>query len=240
MITKERLLVETAEAQQCLACSKLVTYIDDEEGWHKTRCGLKKRENFSRIHIIGGPGSGKTTLAQELAVYLEIEAYELDKIAFTGPDFEDRPLGDRVADIHAIAIRPAWVTEGLFVQWTEELMSQASIIVWLDHVNWKRSIWWITKRFVKLAIREARKRQGLEKFTRFTDYARHMRQLIQVFFNSRAYYRGYPTRSTNRIESRPITAEFLKPYQDKVIHCYNDESVDAFIEYIHFCHQQCK
>jgi adenylate kinase family enzyme len=240
MITKERILAGFTDARKCLACRKLITYVDDEETWHKTRCGLVKRENFNRIHIIGGPGSGKTTLARELAVYLEIESYELDKIAFTGPDFEDRPIVDRMTDIHAIAGRPAWVTEGLFVQWTDELMHEASIIVWLDHVNWERSTWRITKRFVRLAIREAKRRKGLEKFTRFTDYARHMKQLVQSLFASRAYYGGYPSRSTNRIESRPITAAFLKPYKGKVIHCYNDESVDAFIEYIHYCHEQCR
>jgi len=145
-----------------------------------------------------------------------------------------------MADVHAIASRPAWVTEGLFVQWTDELMTQASIIVWLDHVNWERSIWRITNRFVKLAVREARKRKGLQKFTRFPDYSRHMKQLVQTLFASRAYYGGYPSRSTRRIESRPITAAFLKPYKNKVVHCYNDESVDAFIEYIHFCHERCK
>lgn len=231
---------ETAAAQRCLACSKLIAYVHNEKEWHKTRCGIQKRENFSRIHIIGGPGSGKTTLARELAVHLEIEAYELDKIAFTGPEFEERPLVDRMADVHAIASRPAWVTEGLFVQWTEELMSEASLIVWLDHVNWKRSTWWITKRFVKLAMREVKNRPGLEKFTRFRDYARHVKQLIQSLFASRAYYGGYPSRSTHRIESRPITAAFLQPYQDKVVHCYSDESLGAFIEYIHFCNKQCK
>ncbi len=240
MITKERLLEGTVEAQQCPACSKLTAYVDNEEEWHKTRCGIEKRANFSRIHIIGGPGSGKTTLAREIAVYLQIEAYELDKIAFTGPEFEERPLADRIADVHAIASRPAWVTEGLFVQWTDELMTQASIVVWLDHVNWERSTWRIMKRFVKLAIREVKRRRGLEKFTRFADYARHMKQLVQSLFASRAYYGGYPSRSTQRIESRPITAAFLKPYKDKVIHCQSDKSLDAFIEYIHYCREQCK
>jgi hypothetical protein len=66
-----------------------------------------------------------------------------------------------------------------------------------------------------------------------------MKQLIQVFFTSRAYYGGKPSRSTERIESRQTTAEFLKPYKDKVIHCNSDESVHAFIEYIRLCHKQC-
>lgn len=239
MVTEERLLEKSTEASQCLACSKLITYVADEEEWHKTRCGIEKRENFSRIHIIGGPGSGKTTLARELAVYLGIEINELDQIAFTGPDFEERPFADRVAAIHAIASRPAWITEGLFVRWTEELLDQASIIVWMDNMNWERSFWRITQRFVKSAIREAKKRHGLERFTRFPDYARHVKQLIQVFFSSRAYYADRPSRATDRIESRRTTAAFLKPHKNKVIHCYNDESVEAFIEYIHFCHEQC-
>ena len=227
------------EAQRCMACSKLITYVSDEEEWHKTRCGIQSRENFSRIHIIGGPGSGKTTLAKELAVYLGIEAHELDQIAFTGRDFEERPYPDRIAAIHEIASRPAWITEGLFVRWTDELLAEASIIVWLDHVNWERGFWRITQRFVKSAVREAKKRHGLERFIRFPDYARHIKQLIQVYFSSRAYYSNRPSRSTDRVESRRTTAEFLKPYNDKVIHCYKDESVEVLIEYIRLCHEQC-
>ncbi len=239
MIRNERLMEGSTQAQLCLACSKLTTYVSDEEEWHKNRCGLKSRDNFSRIHIIGGPGSGKTTLAREIGTYLGIETHELDQIAFTGRDFEERPLPDRVAAIYRIAGQPTWITEGLFVRWTDELFAQANIIVWLDHVNWEKGIWRITRRFVNAALWEAKKRQGLERFTRFPDYARHMKQLIQVFFSSRAYYSGNPSRSTDRIESRRTTAAFLKPYKDKVIHCYNDESVDAFIEYIRLCHEQC-
>jgi adenylate kinase family enzyme len=239
MITNEQIMKVPTDAQLCLACSKLTTYINDEEKWHKQRCGIQDRENFRRIHIIGGPGSGKTTLARVIANYLEIGVHELDQIAFTGQDFEERPFADRVAAIHGIANGPAWVTEGLFVRWTDELLARASIIVWLDHVNWQRGIWRITRRFVSSAVSEAKKRHGLERFTRFPDYARHMKQLVQVFFSSRSYYDGSPSRATDRIESRQTTEEFLKPYKDKVIHCYTDEAVDACIAYIRICHEQC-
>jgi adenylate kinase family enzyme len=240
MITKEQLWEGSTEAQLCLACSKLTTYVSDEEEWHRKRCGIKNRENLSRIHIIGGPGSGKTTLAREIGAHLGIEAHELDQIAFTGRDFEERPFQDRVAAINRIASCPTWITEGLFVRWTDELFARANVIVWLDHVNWERGLWRIARRFVKSAIREVQKRRGLERFTRFPDYVRNIKQLIQVFFSSRAYYSGSLSRSTDRIESRLTTAAFLKPYNEKVIHCYRDESVEAFIEYIHICREQWK
>ena len=239
MITNERIIDGSTETQLCLACSKLATYVTDEDEWHKKRCGIKNRENFSRIHVIGGPGTGKTTLARELGAYLKTEVYELDQIAFTGRDFDERPFPDRVAAIYGIANRPVWITEGLFVQWTDELLARADIIVWLDHVNWERGFLRIARRFVKSAINEGKKRQGLERFMRFPDYARHMKQLIQVFFSSRAYYNGKISRSTGRIESRLTTAAFLKHYKDKVVHCYDDESIEAFIEYIRLCNEQC-
>ncbi len=237
MITKEPVMDELAGPQRCSACSQLPPYILSEEEWHQNRCGLKSPENFSRIHIIGGPGSGKTTLARQIGAYLGIETYELDHIAFTGPDFMERPFPARLADIHQIATGPAWISEGIFVQWTEELLAQANIIVWLDNVRWERGIWRITRRFFHLAAHEAQQRQGLQRYTRFQDYFRHIRQYFQVVISSHAYYTGNPARPVIRLESRSSTEKFLIPYQDKVIHCYRDEAVGAFIEYIRVCHE---
>lgn len=220
--------------QTCYACSKLVAYVVDGEEWHRKRCGVGDRENLMRIHVIGGPGSGKTTLAREIGAYLGIEVHELDQIAFTGPDYAERPLPERVADLHLIAHRPAWITEGLFL-WTDELLAHADIIVWLDHVGWRRGIWRITRRFITSALGEAKNRQGLEKFARFRDYARHLKQLIQVFFSSRAYYSGNGSGPAGQIESRRNTATYLTSYKDKVVHCYNDEAVEAFLDYLHLC-----
>jgi adenylate kinase family enzyme/ribosomal protein S27AE len=225
----------SVEGEECPACSKLSIYVDHEVQWHNARCGLKNQDKLKRIHIVGGPGSGKTTLAHEIGTRLGIEVYELDLIAFTGPDYIQRTLSERLADISLIANRPAWITEGLFILWTEPLLEYADIIVWLDNVTWGRSMWRTVHRFVSLALKEAKSRRGTEKLTRFNDYARHLRQLIHVFSSSRVYYAAPPSSQTSQIESRTNTAQRLAFYKDKVIHCYTDEAIKAFLNYVHVC-----
>lgn len=229
------LIEETADRIKCPACSKLSIYIDDEVKWHETRCGLANLDKLSRIHIVGGPGSGKTTLAHRIGSRLGIEVHELDSIAFTDPDYAERRPSERLAEVSTIACQPAWITEGLFINWTEALLEYADIIVWLDQVSWGKSMWRTILRFVKSALREAKHRQGLERFTRFHDYGRHLSQLIHVFFSSRAYYAHSESLLASQIESRQNTAKRLASYKDKVIHCYSDEGIKAFLSYISYC-----
>lgn len=228
----EPLIEEITGEMKCPACSRLSAYVDDKVQWHKTRCGLANRDKLKRIHIVGGPGSGKTTLAHEIGTRLGIEVHELDTIAFTGPDYAERSLSDRLADVSLITDKPAWISEGLFILWTESLLECADIIVWLDQVSWGKSMWRTVVRFTKSALREAKERRGLSRFTRFPDYARHLKQLIRVFFSSRTYY---ISPAANQIESRQNTAKHLTIYKDKVIHCYTHKSIQAFLSYVHYC-----
>src|SRR5215216_7817961 len=101
--TKDQLAQAFADAQQCSACYRLEGYVLNGVDWHQKRCGLNSRENLMRIHIVGGPGSGKTTLARKVQECLGTEVYELDQIAFTSRDHVERPLSKRAADIHLIA-----------------------------------------------------------------------------------------------------------------------------------------
>jgi hypothetical protein len=187
-----------------------------------------------RIHIIGGPGSGKTSLACQLGGYLNIPFHQLDLIAFEGPDFHERPLEQRLADVHRIAAESAWITEGIFVSWTDELLQAAELIVWLDHVSWRIAIWRIVVRFARLGIKEVRHQQGLRKFTRFQDYARHLRQLAGVFYSSRLYYSSQPTEGSAQAASisRSATAAQLAPYMDKVVHCRSTNDIQRLINSI--------
>ncbi|HLZ59673.1 MAG TPA: shikimate kinase [Ktedonosporobacter sp.] len=96
-----------------------------------------------KIHILGGPGSGKTTLGQEIASRLHIPHYDLDKIGW-------KYAGQMAAgmdEIFAIARQPAWVTENIGLIWTDPLLYQADCIVLLE-VPWPVAVWRIICRHI--------------------------------------------------------------------------------------------
>jgi energy-coupling factor transporter ATP-binding protein EcfA2 len=184
-----------------------------------------------RIHIVGGPGSGKTSLARALGAALNIPTYELDKIAFEGVDFTSRPLHDRLNDVRKIAGEVEWITEGIFLNWTDELLRMADVIIWLDHVKWQTAAVRIVRRFAYHGINEVKRQQGVRKFNRFQDYRRNLRHLVRVLYTSKQYYDWYTVDETGvgLIESRLGTARCLSGYASKVIHCQAPAEVDGLI-----------
>jgi adenylate kinase family enzyme len=180
---------------------------------------------------VGGPGIGKTTLARELGAQLHLPVYDLDKIAFEGNDFVERPLEIRLRAVHAIAVQPAWITEGIFLGWVDELLATADLIIWLDGLPWHTAVWRIVTRFVQGGWLEVRRQRGLDRFMRFRDYARNTQQLVGVMFSSREYYHSAATNVANeaRRVTRAATASQLHPYRAKVIHCTNHEQIEQFV-----------
>lgn len=74
-----------------------------------------------KVHILGAPGSRKTTLAQGLSSRLHIPHYDLDKV-----NWEQE-------DASALASQSAWVAEGIYL--IEPMLYHADYIVWLE-VSW--------------------------------------------------------------------------------------------------------
>jgi len=85
-----------------------------------------------KIHVIGIPSAGKTTLARDLSDRLGATHYALDGLAFVDERWTLRPPEERDAMLAEILEEPSFVTEGGFLGWTDELLAAADLVVWLD------------------------------------------------------------------------------------------------------------
>lgn len=103
-----------------------------------------------RISVVGTTGSGKTTVACQIARRLEIPHVELDAL-YWGPDWTPASLQvfrGRVAD--AVS-EDAWVVDGNYSKVRDIVWGRAETVVWLDY---KLSVvlWQLTRRTFRRAI----------------------------------------------------------------------------------------
>ena len=85
-----------------------------------------------RIVIIGRTGSGKTTLARELAAALDVPHVELDALYF-GPKFSTVPLSVLRERTSAAVAGDRWVTDGNKSAVRNLVWPRADTIIWLDY-----------------------------------------------------------------------------------------------------------
>jgi adenylate kinase family enzyme len=184
-----------------------------------------------RIHVVGGPGAGKSFFANRIAAASGVELHHLDELAFEGPDFMPRPDDVTGGEARAIAEQPRWVTEGIFVGWAEPLFERADVIVWLDDGGWGRSARRIAGRWVRQALREAMSRRGTERFLRFGDYARNVKQLVRVLVTSREYWSGNGTPQRYTVTRNQVQAA-LEPHAGKVVHLTRADEAERVLHLV--------
>ena len=166
---------------------------------------------MTRVFIIGGPGSGKTTLGRRLARLLDIPLVELDAIGYEDGAGPARSSAAREADVKVIARQDVWVAEGAFIGWTEPLAMAADHVIWLD-VPWRIARSRIVSRHVRASLGGNNRHKGLLKLWRFLQFAN-------------TYYT-----SDEGPENRAQTAIWLAQFGVKVHACRTDREVDNWIE----------
>lgn len=186
-----------------------------------------------RIHIIGGPGSGKTWLARELHRATGLPHFELDLVAGDGqpPQFlPPRSIGERRAALHEIAVTPAWITEGSCALWTEELLAAADRVVWLD-VRRPEAIRRVLRRHLAGYLSEFRSAEGPAGLLRTACHP-HLKWLGAFVRYTWRYYdlnSGGQQPTEEEECSRASAAYVLAPLAAKTLHYRRAPDLHAII-----------
>ncbi|WP_277584584.1 AAA family ATPase [Psychrobacillus antarcticus] len=107
-----------------------------------------------KIYIVGSVGSGKTTLARQVAANLHIPHFETDNFVWN-----HKPTGDNRNEIEvrnqlfndAVKLEE-WVIEGVHIDWTDKALLAANEIVFLDIPVNKRT-WRIIGRYIRQILK---------------------------------------------------------------------------------------
>jgi adenylate kinase family enzyme len=104
-----------------------------------------------KIHIIGGPGSGKTWIARQLSGTFKIPAFDLDDIFWEKDACHygiKAPPEKRDFELKQILSNRSWIIEGVYYSWLKASFHLADLIIILKTPIWLRDVR-IVRRFVK-------------------------------------------------------------------------------------------
>ena len=168
-----------------------------------------------RIHITGGPGSGKSWLARQLARTMGVDLIDIDgrgldikplDVIITEPHEFEALIAARDADLDEATRAGAWVCDGSFVGVSQVALQRTDLIVWVD-VSWRIASYRIVARHVKLE---------LQRRNRFPGWKR----LYQFWRWSGRFYRDTNPPGLNiwgTPGTRAYTREVLAPYGSKLL-----------------------
>jgi adenylate kinase family enzyme len=88
-----------------------------------------------RILVYGVTGSGKTTLAAQIAELTGLPWHSVDDLTWE-PGWVEVPLAEQRARIAAICAGQRWILDTAYGKWLEIPMARVQLIVALDYPRW--------------------------------------------------------------------------------------------------------
>ncbi len=149
-----------------------------------------------KIHIIGGPGSGKSFMAEKLSNQYGIPHYDLDELQWdneAGDYGTKRDSQKRNELLQQLLKKEDWIIEGVYYAWCRQCFEDADTIFLLNVPRYKYRY--------RIIQRYLRRKIGLEKGKRES-----LRSLSELLKWADKY------QQVNLVEIKKI----LEPYKDKV------------------------
>ena len=113
---------------------------------------------MDRVCIIGGSGTGKTTLANNLGKQLNLPVYHIDGINYL-QNWEERDRTERDNIILQNANKEKWVIDGTYFSTLKQRLEKADYIIYLDYSTIAQ-LKGILGRFIKLHSKERQEIPG--------------------------------------------------------------------------------
>ena len=180
---------------------------------------------INKVHIIGASGSGKSTLAKEIATLLGTTATDLDYVAYEGGmgGWKRSPhnIVRRLQDIDSIIKKDVWVTEGIYLWWTQKLFENADLVIWLD-VPYYKVAWRVIKRHYQRSKVGDNRYKGIIRLIVFLGWI--LRYYIYPFDKEAVY--PYETVYPSRKETEKALTEI------HYFRCKSDKDIDLAKDYI--------
>lgn len=129
---------------------------------------------YNKISIIGGPGSGKTTLSNILAKEYNLPVTHLDGIHHL-KNWEVRDKSERDKIILDIVSKDKWIIDGTYKDTLKQRLENSDFIIWLDYSTITQ-LKGIIKRYLKNPGKEKKEIPGCKE------------RLNWEFFNYVLYY----------------------------------------------------
>ena len=127
-----------------------------------------------KIHIIGGPGSGKSFLARKLSEQYKIPHYDLDDIQwdnFAEGYGTKRGSQERDSLLADILEKDDWIIEGVYYSWCTKCFEDADRIILLEVPRYKYRFR-IIRRFVRRKLHlEKGKKETLKSLSGLLKWA---------------------------------------------------------------------
>ena len=90
------------------------------------------KDNVNKISIIGGPGTGKSTLANNIGKELNLPIHHLDGTNYK-PNWVQVDKKKRDENILKIADGESWVIDGTYKATLEERIGKSDLVIFLDY-----------------------------------------------------------------------------------------------------------